>query len=320
MEGGRLGRRIAELIGWGAVAGVGGVMVTQAVGWDGHRLISTLQALTPYGIPLVVIVAAVALSQCWRPLACTAAVVGLGALILAAPIVFGGDQPVPRTDAVGVTAASVNLLYSNPRIDDLADELVELDPDVVAFSEFTFEHQWALAVHPLAERYPYQINQRGLLAGGMALWSKYPVDEIPRLDPIDRTIDATLEGPDGTIRILAVHPPTPIFDHPAWTRELRRIGESADMPGDPTLVIGDFNASYWHPAFRDLLRRGLTDAHIANGDGWSTSWPTDEVLPPFVRLDHALTGHGLVSTAVDDVRLPGTDHAAFVVTVKPAAS
>ncbi len=84
-------------------------------------------------------------------------------------------------------------------------------------------------------------------------------------------------------------------------------------------MIGDFNASYWHPAFRDLLRQGLTDAHMALGKGWSTSWPTDEFIPPFVRLDHTLTGNGLVSTDVDDFRLTGSDHAAFVVTVKPAA-
>ena len=55
------------------------------------------------------------------------------------------------------------------------------------------------------------------------------------------------------------------------------------------------------------------------GSGWSTSWSTDEFVPSFVRLDHALTGNGLVSTDVDDFRLTGSDHTAFVVTIKPAA-
>ena len=35
----------------------------------------------------------------------------------------------------------------------------------------------------------------------------------------------------------------------------------------------------------------------------------------FVRLDHALTAHGLRSTAIEDFAVPGSDHRGFVVTV-----
>ncbi len=320
MEAGLRGRRAAELIGWGAVGGVGMVMITQAFGWDGFRLVTTLQSLTPYGIPLVVCVAAGSVWCGRHVLASAAAAVGLGALLLATPIVFPPGQPDVGPDAVGISAASVNLLYSNPRIAELADQLSELDPDVIVFSEFTIEHQATLLAQPLATSYRHQINRDGLYAGGVAVWSKYPVSENDRIDTTNYMVDASLEGPDGPIRIFAVHPPTPISDHDGWARDLVLIGESADDARDPTLVIGDFNASYWHPTFRDLLRRGFIDAHMANGRGWSTSWPTDQVVPPFVRLDHTLTGNGLVSTGVDDVRLEGSDHTAFVVTVKPASS
>jgi len=318
MDDGHLGRRAAELIGWGVVASVGLVMITQAFGWDGTRVVSTLQSLTPYGIPLVVIAAGAAVWLERDALAATAACVGLGALLLSTPIVFPPGQPEVRPDAVGVSATAVNLLYSNPQVDAVADDLVELDADIIVFSEYTPEHRATLAAHPVASRYPHKVNGDSLFAGGMALWSKYPVIENERIDTINGTIDASLDGPDGSIRIFAVHPPTPIFDHDNWTRELHLIAESADDVVNPTLVIGDFNASYWHPAFRDILRRGFTDAHMANGQGWSTSWPTNEFVPPFVRLDHALTGNGLVATEVDDFRVPGSDHTAFVVTVKPA--
>jgi endonuclease/exonuclease/phosphatase (EEP) superfamily protein YafD len=319
MDGGHLGRRAAELLGWIVVASVGAVMITQAFGWDGARIVSTLQALTPYGVPLVLLVAGAAVWNGCDGLAATAAAVGLGALLLATPLVFPPGQPDPEPEASGVRAVAVNLLYSNERVDELADELADVDADIVVFSEYTIEHQTTLLAHPLASRYPHQINRDGLSAGGMAVWSKYPVAENERIDTTNYTVDASFDGPDGPIRLLAVHPPTPIFDHDGWAHDLALIGESAERADDPTLVIGDFNASYWHPAFRDLLRRGFTDAHMANGTGWSTSWPTDGFIPPFVRLDHALTGNGLVSTDVDDFRLTGTDHTAFVVTVKPAA-
>lgn len=319
MDGGHPGRRAAELLGWIVVASVGAVMITQAFGWDGTRIVSTLQALTPYGVPLVVLVAAAAVWNGRDGLASAAAAVGLGALLLATPLVFPPDQPDPEPAASGVRAVAVNLLYSNERVDELADELAEVDADVIVFSEYTLEHETALRAHSLASRYPHQVNRDGLYAGGMGVWSKYPVDENERIDTTNYTVDATLDGPDGTIRLFAVHPPTPIFDHDGWTHDLALIGDSAARADDPTLVIGDFNASYWHPAFRDLLRRGFTDAHMANGAGWSTSWPTDGFIPPFVRLDHTLTGNGLVSTDVDDFHLTGSDHTAFVVTVKPAA-
>ena len=318
MSDGHPGRRAGELIGWGVVASVGAVMITQAFGWNGGRIVSTLQPLTPYGIPLMVIVAAGAVWAERDALAAAAAGVGVGALLLATPLVFPPGQPPVQPGATGLRAAAVNLRYSNERVDELADELVDIDADVIVFSEYTYEHQTTLLAHPLATRYPYRANRDGRYAGGMAVWSKYPATENDRIDTTNYTVDASVDGPDGPIRLFAVHPPTPILDHDGWQEDLALIGESADDAGGPTLVIGDFNASYWHPAFRDILRRGFIDAHMANGRGWSASWPTNEFVPPFVRLDHALTGNGLVSTDIDDFRLPGTDHVAFVVTVKPA--
>jgi endonuclease/exonuclease/phosphatase (EEP) superfamily protein YafD len=99
---------------------------------------------------------------------------------------------------------------------------------------------------------------------------------------------------------------------------LETFGELGSAATEPTLIVGDFNASYWHPAFRDLLRSGLSDAHTVHGKGFSASWPTGKFFPAFVRLDHALTGNGLVSTSVQDFTVPGSDHRGFVVSVVPA--
>jgi endonuclease/exonuclease/phosphatase (EEP) superfamily protein YafD len=295
-------------------------MLAQAAGWNGSRSIAVLQALTPYGIPLTVVVAAIAVRQRSYELAVSAAVVGVSVLGLASPIVLRPDQPAPADDAAEVRVAAINLLYSNPRVSDVADQVAQLDADVVVFSEFTAEHRDTLLAHPTADSYPYQINRDGLLAGGMAVWSRFPLAENTQTETINRTIDASFEGPDGTVRVFAVHPPTPVYNRTGWQRELENIGANAGAASEPTIVIGDFNASYWHPVFRQVLDGGLTDAHMANGRGWSTSWPTDEAFPPFVRLDHALTNDGLVSSQVDDFRVPGSDHAGLVVTIRLSAT
>ncbi len=63
MDRGQIVRRFAELIGWIGAAGIGLVMLTQAFGWNGSRLIAALQSLTPYGIPLILTIAAVSVWQ-----------------------------------------------------------------------------------------------------------------------------------------------------------------------------------------------------------------------------------------------------------------
>ncbi len=305
------------LAGWLVTGLVGVVMLSQMFGWNGTTLVATLQALTPYAI---VAVAATAAAACWASadrLAVTSSLVGIGGLILAAPVALPSSPAAAVAGATGTSVASVNLLYSNPDVEQAAGELVEVGADIIVFSEYTAEHQDVLLRHELAAEFPYKIDRDGLLAGGIAIWSRYPIVERPRPPTINYTLDIDVEGPDGSFRIFGVHPPTPIFWFEGWTTDLAIIADLADGSLAPTLVIGDFNASYWHPAFRDILRRGFVDAHISRGQGLSTSWPMDRTLPPFVRLDHALTGKGLTTTALDDFTLTGSDHRGFVVSVAP---
>lgn len=152
----------------------------------------------------------------------------------------------------------------------------------------------------------------------MGIWSRFPIVEHEPLASFNDSIVLDVAGPDGNVRLVAMHLPTPIVDFIAWRNELATLADIGRGADDPTLLIGDLNSTYWHPDFRALLDAGFVDAHIAEGSGFSTSWPTDWRIPPFVQLDHALTAGGLVSTDVDDLDVPGSDHLGLVVTVAPA--
>ncbi len=308
----------ARLIGWLVVAVVGALMLTQAVGWSGTRLVAVLHALTPYLIVALVPVAALAWWRRLAPLAFTAAIVGMSGLLLASPLVFPPGQPGAEAGATGLRVAAINLLYENEDVDEVADDLFGRDLDVIVFSEYTVEHQTVLTSHRVVDRYPHRVERDGLRAGGVAVWSRFPLVEDERRPTRNYSIDALVDGPDGIVRLFAVHPPTPTSEFEAWRRDLDLIRARADEAVEPTLLIGDFNASYWHPDFRDLLTGGFVDAHMAHGRGFSTSWPTGGLIPPFVRLDHALTGNGLVSTGVGDFDVPGSDHRGLVVSVAPS--
>ena len=170
----------------------------------------------------------------------------------------------------------------------------------------------------LVARFPHRFDGATGEAAGLAIWSRTPLLSASFLPTKNRSADVTVDSPSGPVRIVGVHPPTPLNSYTRWVDDLRLLADVVDDRDEPLLMIGDFNATYWHPPFRAILDTGLTSAHVALGRGFATSWPTDRVLPPFVRLDHALVGNGLTATAVEDVDTIGSDHAAVVVTVAPA--
>ncbi len=307
-----------RLIGWLVVGAVGGLMLTQAFGWSGAPFVAVLQSLTPYLIVATAPIAIVATRRRQYRLGFTAGLIAVSGVLMAGPLIFPASQPPAGDAALGVRVASVNLLYGNEDITGAAEALVAQDADVIVFSEFTAEFQTALGAHRLADDYPFRIERDGLRAGGAAVWSRYPLREGERLATTNYSVDTVVDGPGGPFTLVAVHPPAPIFDFDSWKRDLELIRRRAAAVDSPTMLIGDFNASYWHPLYRDLLDEGLVDAHIAHGKGFSTSWPVGDWRPTFVRLDHALTGAGLVSTGVVDFDVPGSDHRGFVVTVAPA--
>ena len=302
-----------------AVIATGAVLVaSQLLGWRGNALLASIQALTPYVVLLLALITALTLFLRRHLASVASSLLGVVGLALVAPVVFA-DGPAAAPGAEGVEVVSVNLLYTNPDVDAVADLLVDRDADVVVFTEYTEEHHARLVDSALALGYTHRLVRPGPGALGVAVWSRLELDARAGPPTVNHSVDVLVDGPDGAFRLLGVHTPTPVYDFHPWLDDLSTIEEAAGAaPSLPTLVIGDFNASYWHPAFRQILDVGFTDAHIAAGEAFSGSWPAGGAVPAFVRLDHALTGFGLVSTSVDDFPIPGSDHTGFEVTVAPA--
>ncbi len=141
-------------------------------------------------------------------------------------------------------------------------------------------------------------------------------DEPP--DTYSYSLDLTVDGPDGAVRVVAMHMPTPINNFEDWRRDLRtaaQIGRTADGPDD-----GDRRPQ--------LPRTGTpTSARCSTPASSMPTRPTDtgsrrrgrrtgSCRRSCVSTMRSPTG-GLVSTDVDDFEIPGSDHRGFVVTVAP---
>jgi endonuclease/exonuclease/phosphatase (EEP) superfamily protein YafD len=312
------GSAAVDLACWATVAIVGAVAVTQAFGWSDSRLLAIAHSLTAYSVVPLVLAIIVAFRRRRLLLVTVGAAAAFGIAVLGTPLAFPERQSPAAPESVGLDVASVNLWYRNDHVDEVADALDEIDADVIVFSEYTPAHQAVLTASPLAARYPHRVERNGDEPTGVAVWSRWPLSDSGILATYHSSHDVTVAGPDGDLRLVAMHMATPFDDLDGWQSDLaiaRMIGETTDQP---TLLVGDLNSSHWHPDFRQVLDAGFVDANAADGSGFSTSWPTNQSVPAFVRLDHALTTGGLVSTGIDDIDVPGSDHRGLLVSVAPA--
>jgi endonuclease/exonuclease/phosphatase (EEP) superfamily protein YafD len=294
---------------------MGVLAITQALGFGLIGPLPVIQSLTPWLLLPAFPVAVVAAWRGRRALAITAAGIAVALLVLSAPIAFPGGRPGVPADASRFTVAFANVYHHNAST--MAGEAV-LEPDadvlaVVELNEAMNEHLQQLGVD---DRYPYRVARPYWSSEGLAVYSRFPIvsEEIRRIGS-RLGLEAILDVDGQQVRLLVVHPFPPVSDGRTsreWADSLDAIGDAATSAGPPTVVVGDFNASRWHPPFRHLLGRGLRDVHEWMGKGFSTSWPVAWDLPPFVRLDHALLGPGVVPTEVSELHVPGSDHRGFV--------
>ncbi len=307
---------VIRALAWGAVAGMGGVSLTQALGRTGLPPVYVAQALTPYVLAPSVPLAVGAAVRGERALAATAAGVAASLVWLTAPVVLHRGPAAPAPGAPRVRVAHANAYFRNERPADAAAALLAADADVLAVTEESPELERALRDRGVHDRYPHERSTPSDRRNGVALYSRYPFAGSAVAPVGHQTgIDAVLQVGDRQLRVLVVHPlPGSSRDQLRDLRaDLAAFTEAAAGQALPTVVVGDFNASRWHPLFRRVLRH-LTDAHEAVGRGWSVSWPMGRrVVPPFVRLDHALFDTGLTALAAEDVDVPGSDHRGFVV-------
>jgi len=310
--------RTLHALGWVAVVVMLGLCTTQWLSVDGRRTVVALQAMTPL-VLICAVPIAIAACVCRRHALALAAVVPLTTLlVLSYPIVFNNEPASVSADAPRLSIAYSNLNYLNPAAAEAAARLVRADADVLLLVEVTPRlHdalEAALADAGNASDYPFRVGTTRGGSEAIELWSRHQIISGGLVEIGDRVaIDVLLDVDGAEVRVVGVHPYPPTFNAPGWRGQLQAIGDAAAGAHVPTVLIGDFNGSRWHPSFRRLLDRGWRDAHETLGHGWSVSWPMDEGwLPPqFVRIDHALFRNGLTPTGIDDFEVPGSDHKGY---------
>ena len=246
------------------------------------------------------------------------------AIVLALVIGCGGDARSPLPLPVGrsrLTVMSYNVNFGLAGDPEGEAAIRSGDADVVVLQETTAD--WERALRPgLRDRYPHMRFRHCCGAGGLAILSRYPIDDrdyLPRVGdgwfPAWRVIVATPLGP---IQVLAVHLRPPLsedggivggyFTTPAIRRaEIETFARSLDA-ALPTLVVGDFNEPVEGSALRFLADRGLRSVLPELHPGANTwRWPT-ALGTIHSQLDHIVYDARLVARDARVITAGQSDH------------
>ena len=202
-----------------------------------------------------------------------------------------------------------------------AREIVRLVRDngvaLLAIQEHTQGLQDRLSAEGLDRLLPNTISDPAHNAGGSALYSRYPMEPVgivpdtPFRMPTVR-LTAGSDGAAAALEVTNVHVLPPVDHRVAqWRSDLAAVGRVAEGPGN-RLLIGDFNATYDHAEFREILNLGMVDVGAASGSRLVPTWPMEGPFLPGITIDHLVASPGLESSGYEVHRVAGTDHAALL--------
>ena len=317
---GRHGRRRRRLplwltvVLWVIVAALLVAVAMRIFAWDRFEPFAIVNDLTLFVYLPAWIVAVVALVGRRFALAAAALVVVVAQVVLLLPEwTAAGPVPSWAADAPTIRLFDANVYFNNSSMSGYADEIKSYRPQLVTMEE---------AVPPLVN----ELRSDGGLAGlpntvqikqydpfAFLIASKYPLTDVHvvTLYGLPLIVQTTIQLPSGPQALWVVHTIAPVHGsfstgRANWPRSTGWCGPGA-RPG--LLLVGDFNATWGSRGFRTILDGGMADGAAARGHPLQMTWSQIEhPLPPFVRIDHVLTGPGVAVTQISTGPGPGSDH------------
>jgi endonuclease/exonuclease/phosphatase (EEP) superfamily protein YafD len=305
---------VGAVVAWAVSGGLAAMAVARIAAWDALDVLVLLNTVTLYLYLPAWIVAVVALlrRRVW--------LAGLSLLVVAAQVAFVLPEllaataiPTWAVHAPTFRIFDANVYDNNPSMAGYARQILTDRPDVVALEEAGGNDEAQLvSAHALAGL-PYRSVVNRADPWAFVVASRYPLQRIRVVTLYGRPlmVQLVLDLPTGPVPLWVVHTVAPVpGSWQQWSGQLARIAQLLGSPPPQHLVVvGDFNATWNTRGFRRLLDSGLTDAAAARGQWLQMTWSqTLPVLPPFIRIDHILTGSDVAVVRITTGVGVGSDH------------
>ena len=157
-----------------------------------------------------------------------------------------------------LTVASINLTFGRADADAVVALVKANSVEVLAAQEVTPEVVDALSLAGLDELFPYSQVAAEPGVTGTALWSRTPLTDAESLDGfVSRAVRADVSVNSQEVTLINAHPAAPgPTAHSSWDADTELLTAILAGQTDPTLVLGDFNTTRDHKAFRDIQALG----------------------------------------------------------------
>jgi endonuclease/exonuclease/phosphatase (EEP) superfamily protein YafD len=240
---------------------------------------------------------------------------------------FIADHHIPESQvtvdrAAGrvLTVMTLNLKYGSADPAAVVRLVKERDVDLLALEELTSSAVSALHDAGLDALLPHSFTRPTDAFTGTGLWSRAPLtDERTMSGFTSEQLVARVTVAGQTMTVAAIHPISPSpFDNTTWLHEYATLLTDLDAITGTAVIAGDFNATRDQGPFRSVIATGYVDGADQAGAGLHFTFPQQGRLPPLVTIDHVLSRNSeLSAAAVQVIPVPGTDHAALIVTYAP---
>jgi endonuclease/exonuclease/phosphatase (EEP) superfamily protein YafD len=298
---------------------VGVVTLARAVGFDRVSPFTQLVAFTPWVALAALVILLLSLSRRRWALSAVAGVLVVAHAVWLVPFFVPGPGIEPGADGT-LRVMATNVLYGKADAEAVVETVRRENVEVLSVVELSDRFEKALVDAGIEDVLPYSWTRTHptSAAAGSGLWSATPLTD--QRDGVASRFNqpSAVVGIDGTeVRVTAVHPHAPRpGDVDLWANDLALLREEAHADPMPQILLGDFNATNDHSAFRELLGGRFVDATRLAGAGLNLSWPARRAFPPLVDLDHVVVDDGMAVDDVESVEIPGSDHVAILATVQ----
>jgi endonuclease/exonuclease/phosphatase (EEP) superfamily protein YafD len=254
----------------------------------------------------------------------------LAAVFAAGCILHGWDaaslyrqrlSAVPSAEKVApLRLMSFNAWLPNSDAARLQAQVMAERPDVLFIAELSDALQAGMS--ELRQEYPYQFPLSGQNWNALGIFSRYPWHDAGRFvtgnDPKDPVvIKATLKTPQGDLTVVGIHTTSPM-SAARWRHrnmQFRKIANYLRNLPQPVVVMGDYNATPWSPAYRQYLT--TTGFKILEPrDVPVLTWP--QWAPGIFRIpiDHLTASDGVAVVRKQSLDSMGSDHRAVLAEIR----
>ncbi|MGD1012704.1 MAG: endonuclease/exonuclease/phosphatase family protein [Acidimicrobiales bacterium] len=320
----RRGRRLPDRVAivlWAVVAILAAVALMRVVAWDDFDVFAIVNCVTAFVyLPAWIVLVVAGLGRRF-------VLAGVALLVVIAQVSFMAPELTATQALPGwveraptLRLMDANVFNENPSMAGYAREISAVRPELLTMEEATPTDVTQLDRSGVLRNLPYRFELYRYDPCALFIASRFPLLGTRVVWLYDRPLitETTLKAPWGLQALWVVHTTAPVpASFSQWKGQLALIGRLLRMRGPARLlIVGDFNADWGTRGFRNILAAGVVDAAAARGEAFEMTWSqVMPILPPFVRIDHVLTGPGLAVTRIRTEAGPGSDHRDLIATV-----